>query len=94
MAAMRLGCAETWHQLFTDGTSCQQQEFQNLVISVQEDEEECILDPVIVSLCIYLENGTSEMQVKAIVEQVRKTTCDIVNEELACLTFMNVRSKN
>ena len=46
LAAMRLGDADTWHQLFTDGTTRWQTEFQNLVISLMEDEK---LDPVIAS---------------------------------------------
>jgi hypothetical protein len=56
-----------WHQLFTDGTSRRQTEFQNLVIGVMEEEK---LDPVIISSCIWLEDGTAESQVDSIVEMV------------------------
>ena len=67
LAAMRLGDADVWHQLFTDGTSRRQTEFQNLVIGLMEDEK---LDPVIVSSCMWLEDGTSENQVESIMEMV------------------------
>ena len=68
LAALRLGRAETWHQLFTDGTTRRQIAFQNLVIALMEDGK---LDPVIVSSCMILEDETSETQVKCIVEMVR-----------------------
>ena len=38
LSAYRLGVAKKWGQLFTDGTSRRQQTFQNLLISVEEDE--------------------------------------------------------
>ena len=53
--------------MFTDGTSRRQIAFQNLVIALMEDGT---LDPVIVSSCMILENETSEMQVKSIVDMV------------------------
>ena len=37
LSALRHGKAESWHQLFTDGTSRRQIAFQNLVIAVMED---------------------------------------------------------
>ncbi|KAL7546176.1 hypothetical protein ACHAWF_015185 [Thalassiosira exigua] len=61
MAAMRLGNVSTWHQMFTDGTSRRQVDFQNLVIGLMEEDE---LEPVIVSSCMFLETGSSEHQVK------------------------------
>ena len=67
LSALRLGTAKTWHQMFTDGTSRRQIAFQNLVIALMEDGK---LDPVIVSSCMVLENETSEMQVKSIVDMV------------------------
>ena len=42
--------------------------FHNLVIAVMVDSK---LDPVIVSLCMFLEDETSDNQVKSIVKQVR-----------------------
>lgn len=68
LAALRLGTAETWHQLFTDGTSRRQIAFQNLVIALMENGK---LDPVIVSSCMVVEDETSENQVKSIMDMVR-----------------------
>ena len=38
LAAYRLGKADKWVQLFTDATSRRQVTFQNLVLSIEEDE--------------------------------------------------------
>ena len=37
LAVLRLGNADNWHQLFTDGTTRRQIAFQNLVIALMED---------------------------------------------------------
>ena len=71
LAAMRLGNADSWHQLFTDGTSKRQIAFQNLVIALMEEGK---LDPVIVSSCMILEDESSETQVQSIVDMVRQVT--------------------
>ena len=68
---MRLGNADSWHQLFTDGTSKRQIAFQNLVIALMEEGK---LDPVIVSSCMILEDESSETQVQSIVDMVRQVT--------------------
>ena len=68
LSALRLGTAETWHQLFTDGTSRRQIAFQNLVIALMENGK---LDPVIVLSCMVVEDETSENQVKSITDMVR-----------------------
>lgn len=70
LSAFRLGNADTWHQVFTDGTTRRQIAFQNLVIALME-EEGGNLDPVIVSSCMYVENETSEKCVLSIIETVR-----------------------
>ena len=67
LSALRLGDADEWHQIFTDGTSSCQIDFQNLVISVMVYSK---LNTVIVSSCILLEDKTSENKVKYIVNQV------------------------
>jgi len=67
LSALRLGKAESWHQLFTDGTSRRQIAFQNLVIALMENGE---LDPVIVSSCMVVKDETSENQVKSILDTV------------------------
>ena len=38
LAAYRLGRANKWGQVFTDGSARRQESFQNLVISIEEDE--------------------------------------------------------
>ena len=38
LSVYRLGGAKKWGQIFTDGTSRRQQSFQNLLISIEEDE--------------------------------------------------------
>ena len=67
LAALRVGEADKWHQLFTDGTSRIQIAFQNLVIAFMVDYK---LNTVIVYSCMLLENETSDNQVKSIVKQV------------------------
>ena len=68
LEALRLGDADEWRQIFTDGTPRRKISFQNLVIAVMVDSK---LDPVIVSSCMFLEDETSYNQVKYIVNQVR-----------------------
>ena len=72
LSALRLGQADTWHQLFTDGTTRRQIAFQNLVIALMVDGK---LDPVIVSSCMILEDETSETQVRSIMNTVRAMYC-------------------
>ena len=67
LAAMRLGGAEKWFQMNTDGTSRRQTAISNLIISVLDGTE---LDPVVVSSCMYLETESAENHVKAITDQV------------------------
>ena len=72
LSALRLGRAENWYQLFTDGTSRRQIAFQNMVIALMEDGT---LDPVIVSSCMVVEDETSDMQVKSILDTVSFCSC-------------------
>lgn len=65
-----LGEKDVWHWLYTDDTSRRQTEMQNLIIAVKEEGETHIIDPVVVLSCMYLEDGTSLMQVKSIVDKV------------------------
>ena len=67
LSTFRLGNADSWHQVFTDGTKRRQIEFQNLVIALMEDGD---LDPVIVLLCMYVENETSVICLQYIIETV------------------------
>ena len=63
LAAYRLSKEERWHQLFTDGTTRRQVAFQNLVIGISNGDK---FESIIASSCIYLEDKTSETQVKAL----------------------------
>ena len=72
LSAFILGNAETWNQLFKDGTSRRQISLQNLVIYLMENDG---LDPVIVSSCMYVEDETSEKCVESILETVSYILC-------------------
>ena len=67
LSAFRLGNADAWHQVFTDGTTRRQIAFQNLVIALMEDGD---LDTVIVLSCMYVENETSARCLQSIIETV------------------------
>ena len=67
LAAYRLGNADQWVELFTDGTTRRQITFQNLVIGLHNGDK---FEQVIASSCIFLENETSEKQVQAVKEKV------------------------
>ena len=89
LAAYKLGTAEHWHQLFTDGTTRRQTTFLNLIIGVLDDDG--LMDTVIASSCIFAEEDTSELQVDAIYNKVRyvgmpPAYCFIfdLDEELTC----------
>ena len=68
LASLWLGDADELHQLFMYGTSRRQIALQYLEISVMVDSK---IDPVIVSLFMFLEDETSDNQVNSIVNQVR-----------------------
>ena len=57
IAAWKLADADSWRQIFTDAISRRQCAFQALVVGLID--EDGLLDPVIVSSCIFLENETS-----------------------------------
>ena len=67
LAAYRLGLAEKWVELFTDGTARRQVAFQNLVIGLMNGDA---FESVIASSCIILEDETGEKTVEAIVNKV------------------------
>ena len=67
LSELQLGSADTWNQVFTDGTARLHIEMQNIVVVFREDGH---LDAVIVSSCMYVENETSERCVESIVEMV------------------------
>ena len=66
--AWKLADADSWRQIFTDATSRRQFEFQALFVGLMD--ENGLLDPVIVSSCIFLENETSQTTFDTIVDKV------------------------
>ena len=68
IAEWKLVDADSWRQIFTDATSCRQCEFQALVVGLMD--EDGLLDPVIVSSCIILENKNSQTTFDTIVYKV------------------------
>ena len=67
LSVFRLGNADSWHQVFTDGTTRRQIAFRNLVIVLMENGD---LYPVIFLSCMYVENETSERCIQSIIETV------------------------
>lgn len=68
LAAYKLGKAKSWTQIFTDATSRRQTSFQCLIIEVEYEDGST--EPVIVSSCFFARNETSEVVMRAIVDQV------------------------
>ena len=68
IAAWKLAESDDWRQIFTDATSRRQCAFQALIVGLMGDDG--VLDPVIVSSCIFLEDETAETTLEAIVEKV------------------------
>jgi len=70
ITAMKLSVCPNWADIFFDATTRRQVPFSAVVISLMGDTPESI-DPVIVSLCVVLEDETSETQVHGIISKVR-----------------------
>jgi hypothetical protein len=70
VVAIKLAHAPKRDQLWYDGTTHQQIPFGALITGMLAGDNNMI-DPVVVSLCIFMENETSEMQAKGIVDKVR-----------------------
>ena len=73
ITAWKLADADSWRQIFTDATSCRQCAFQELVVGLMD--EDVLLDPVIVSSCIFLENETLQTTFDTIVDKVSIFLC-------------------
>ena len=67
LGAYKLGMNSTWEQLCTDGTTRQQIGFQSLVIGLLTEKG---FESVIASSCIFMDDETSNMQVKGIEDKV------------------------
>ena len=67
LGAYKLGMNATWKQLCTDGTTRRQIGFQSLLIGLLTKKG---FESVIVPSCIFMDDETSEMQVKGIEDKV------------------------
>ena len=67
-AAWKLTDADSWRQIFTDATSRRQCAFQEIFVALMDKDG--LLDPVIVSYCIFLENETSQTTFDTILDKV------------------------
>jgi hypothetical protein len=67
----KLAACPTWSQKFFDGTARRQLLFPAVIISLMGDEPGSF-DPVLVSLCVIMEDETFNMQVDGIVSKVRE----------------------
>ena len=63
ITALKLGSADYWKQIFFDTTTRRQVPFQAVIVALMTDGK---LDPVIVSLCIFMEDETAEKMVESI----------------------------
>lgn len=71
MAAMKLAQAPSWDQLWTDATTRRQIPFTTLIIGLRADNGgTTVIDPIVVSSCIFLEDETSESQADGIEARV------------------------
>ena len=60
MVALKLAKAVKYNQLFTDATSCWQISFQALLVGIMDNDG--MIDLVVVSSCIFMEDETSETE--------------------------------
>jgi hypothetical protein len=74
ITAMKLAACLNWAEIFFDSTTCRQVSFLAARISLMGDGHESI-DPIIVSLCVVLEDETLEMQVDGTVNKVSWHSC-------------------
>ena len=74
MVALKLAKAVKWNQLFTDATYRRQIYFQDLLFGIMDDDG--MIDPVVVSSCIFMEDETSETEARCVIDKVCDTLCD------------------
>lgn len=71
IAAYRLGRSKKWQQLFTDATTRRQTLFTNLAISIQEEDDDELLTPLLLSSSIYSPGEKTEVVVAVIVDTLK-----------------------
>ena len=85
MVALKLDKAVKWNQLFTDTTSHRQISFQALLVGIMDDDG--MIDLVVVSSCIFMEDETSETEARCVIDKARDTLCDSVLILFAFLVY-------
>jgi hypothetical protein len=70
IAAMKLAFAESWKQVWTDGTSRRQIPFAALIIGLLGANESDAIDPVVVSSCIFTEDERAETQAAGLIDKI------------------------
>ncbi len=71
IVVIKLANVPKWDQLWFDGTTRRQIPFGALIIGMLAGDDDMI-DPVIVSSCIFMESESSEVQADGIIEKVRR----------------------
>ena len=74
MVDLKLAKAVKWNKLFTDATSRRQISFQYLLVGIMDDNG--MIDPVVVSPCIFMEDETSETEARCVIDKLCDTLCD------------------
>ena len=69
ITAMKLAACPKWGEIFFDATTHRQVPFSAVVISLIGNTPESV-DPIIVSLCVVMEDETSKMQVEGVEAKV------------------------
>ena len=85
MVALKLAKAVKWDQLFTDATSHRQISFQALLFGIINKNG--MIDPVVVSSCIFMEDETSETEAQCVIDKVCDRLCDSVFILFAFLVY-------
>ena len=85
MVALKLAKAVKWNQLFTDATSRRQISFQALLVGIMDDDG--MIDLVVVSSCILMEDETLETEARCVIDKVCDTLCDSVVILFAFLVY-------
>ena len=67
ITAYKLAYGDNWKQIFFDATTRRQVPFQALIIGLMSDG---VLDPVIVSSCIFMEDESAVKEVESIEKKV------------------------
>ena len=72
IGAIKLASAKEWGQLWTDATARRQIPFTALIIGLMPDpgDDDAVIDPVVVSSCIFTETESADSQAEGIINKV------------------------